>query len=222
MSPNPQDAARVFLSAEHPEDLASIPSPLEAQALQQMGQRVADAMNAGEDLEAAPLTPEQESEVLAARTVGDRPEGAEAAQPDAPQLVSAGPAEPQLLERAENARLVYHLARICHQVNRAYCRAIGDNSQPEWAQAPEWQVQSAVAGVRKHLEAMAQGLELAPEESHQLWMQHKAAEGWRYCTVKDEAARTHPAMLPYKLLPVHIQAKDAIFSAIVREITRPT
>jgi hypothetical protein len=29
------------------------------------------------------------------------------------------------------------IARACHEVNRAYCQALGDNSQPAWEDGPE-------------------------------------------------------------------------------------
>lgn len=28
------------------------------------------------------------------------------------------------------------VAQVCHEVNKAYCESIGDNSQPEWDTAP--------------------------------------------------------------------------------------
>lgn len=34
------------------------------------------------------------------------------------------------------------IARVCHEVNRAYCQALGDNSQPTWEEAPQWQRQN--------------------------------------------------------------------------------
>lgn len=41
----------------------------------------------------------------------------------------------------------FEIARVCHEVNRAYCAALGDLSQPPWADAPEWQRKSALNGV---------------------------------------------------------------------------
>jgi hypothetical protein len=35
------------------------------------------------------------------------------------------------------------VARVCHEANRAYCQTLGDNSQPAWDDAPEWQKDSA-------------------------------------------------------------------------------
>jgi hypothetical protein len=39
------------------------------------------------------------------------------------------------------------IAAICHSVNKAYCEAYGDFSQPDWDDAPDWQRESARAGV---------------------------------------------------------------------------
>ncbi len=39
------------------------------------------------------------------------------------------------------------LAAAAHIANRAYCHAIGDDSQPLWDDAPDWQKASARNGV---------------------------------------------------------------------------
>lgn len=38
---------------------------------------------------------------------------------------------------------VQEVARVVHELNKAYCESIGDNSQPDWDNAPEWQKSSA-------------------------------------------------------------------------------
>src|SRR5690606_2187974 len=43
------------------------------------------------------------------------------------------------------------LACVAHEINRAYCTALGDDSPPPWDEAPEWQRVSALEGVRFHL-----------------------------------------------------------------------
>ena len=40
-----------------------------------------------------------------------------------------------------------YIAKVCHEVNRAYCMSQGDGSQPRWEDAPDWQKQSAISGV---------------------------------------------------------------------------
>lgn len=103
------------------------------------------------------------------------------------------------------------VARIAHEVNRAYCAAIGDSSQPKWDDAPEWQKQSAMAGVKAHIDNPY----LTPEQSHEKWLEHKKAEGWTWGEVKDEQKKEHPCFRPYKELPTEQQVKDYLFRAVV-------
>ena len=110
-----------------------------------------------------------------------------------------------------------YLARICHEVNRAYCAALGDHSQPAWEAAPEWQRESARNGVKFHME----NPEAGPEGSHENWLKQKAAEGWSYGPVKDPELKTHPCFVPYNQLPQEQRAKDYIFTAVVWAITNP-
>lgn len=102
------------------------------------------------------------------------------------------------------------IARVCHEVNRAYCAALGDTSQPLWDDAPDWQRESARLGVVLHC-----GGDFGPEASHARWMQHKLAEGWTYGPVKDPEKKEHPCMVPFVDLPREQQAKDFIFRAVV-------
>lgn len=103
------------------------------------------------------------------------------------------------------------IARTCHEANRAYCAALGDLSQPSWEEAPQWQKDSAVAGVRFHIANPGAG----PEASHESWLAQKEADGWVYGEEKDAEAKTHPCMVPFAELPQEQQAKDYIFRAIV-------
>lgn len=106
---------------------------------------------------------------------------------------------------------VEDIARIAHEVNRAYCEAIGDDSQPTWDDAPEWQRASAIAGVEFH----HANPEAGPSASHESWLGEKERTGWRYGAVKDAEAKTHPCMVPFVMLPPEQRAKDYIFRAVV-------
>ena len=108
------------------------------------------------------------------------------------------------------------IARVCHEANRAYCITLGDNSQNAWDMAPDWQRNSAIAGV----EAIIDEPHLTPERSHEKWMEYKQSEGWVYGSVKDEEKKTHPCMLRWAELPIEQKAKDHLFQAIVRELLR--
>jgi hypothetical protein len=106
------------------------------------------------------------------------------------------------------------IARICHEVNRAYCQALGDNSQVPWEQAPQWQRDSALIGVELHIG----NPQLGPQASHESWMAHKLEAGWQYGTVKDEQLKRHPCLVPFDQLPQSQQAKDFIFRAVVHAV----
>tara|TARA_Y100001938_G_scaffold140488_1_gene208738 strand:- start:287 stop:673 length:387 start_codon:yes stop_codon:yes gene_type:complete len=114
------------------------------------------------------------------------------------------------LEDLATVLCIEHAARTCHEVNRAYCQGLGDDSQPSWDEAPEWQKASARAGVRLHWSQ-----DVGPEASHESWYAQKAKEGWVYGPVKDPEKKQHPCMVPYSELPAEQQAKDAIFRAVV-------
>ncbi len=106
------------------------------------------------------------------------------------------------------------IARAAHEINRAYCEAIGDHSQPPWEEAPLWQKRSAMGGVLFHLWNRHAG----PEASHENWLAQKKAEGWTYGPVKDPEKKQHPCMVPFEDLPVEQQAKDYLFRAVVHAL----
>ena len=103
------------------------------------------------------------------------------------------------------------IARVAHEINRAYCASLGDDSQPSWGNAPDWQKASALAGVDMHLA----NPDATPENSHESWLAQKTAEGWKYGPVKDAEKKEHPCFLPYSELPPEQKAKDYLFRAVV-------
>lgn len=117
--------------------------------------------------------------------------------------------------------IVLSIARVAHEVNRAFCESIGDLSQPLWEDAPNWQRSSACEGVKLHLA----NPNTTPEQSHEAWMALKIKEGWVHGAVKDGNAKTHPCIVPYDQLPEQQRSKDYLFRgvvhAIAREMARP-
>lgn len=109
----------------------------------------------------------------------------------------------------EKGRIVEACAMAAHEANRAYCVAIGDSSQPAWADAPEWQKASARNGVAGALSGNT------PEQSHESWMAEKAAAGWKFGLVKDAAKKEHPCFMPYAKLPMAQKVKDEVFITVV-------
>ncbi len=106
------------------------------------------------------------------------------------------------------------IAAVAHDINRAYCLSIGDDSQPTWADAPEWQKRSALAGVDMHLA----NPDATPEQSHESWLEQKIAEGWVYGEVKDVENKQHPCCVPYDELAPEQKCKDYLFRAVVHAL----
>jgi len=106
------------------------------------------------------------------------------------------------------------IAKVCHEANRAYCQTIGDDSQPTWETAPEWQRLSAINGVKFTRDNPS----APPSASHDSWLEEKRAAGWKYGPVKNPEAREHPCFVPYDELPPEQRAKDALFQAVARAL----
>ena len=107
---------------------------------------------------------------------------------------------------------VEQIAQVCHETNRAYCQTIGDDSQPTWENAPEWQKKSAQNGVIFHIENPLSN----PWDSHENWVREKRAQGWVFGPVKDPEKKEHPCMVPFHQLPMEQQMKDQLFISIVK------
>jgi hypothetical protein len=109
---------------------------------------------------------------------------------------------------------VEKIARVAHEANRGYCIGLGDYSQERWENAPQWQKDSAIAGV----EAIIANPALTPEQSHEGWLTQKKDDGWVYGTTKNPDKKTHPCVVPYDELPAEQRVKDALFGAVVRAL----
>lgn len=107
-----------------------------------------------------------------------------------------------------------NVAEICHEANKALCESQGDFSQDHWDNAPDWAKQSAINGVRFHLD----NPDAKPEDSHNSWLKEKEAGGWRYGPEKDVEKKLHPCFVPYEDLPEAQKAKDHLFTGIVNSL----
>lgn len=103
-----------------------------------------------------------------------------------------------------------HIARVCHEANRAYCETMGDFTQTAWALAPKWQKESSRMGVDLHLMG-----EFGAEASHMAWMKNKLDDGWKHGPNKNPETKEHPCLVPFDELPPEQQMKDYLFRAIV-------
>lgn len=103
------------------------------------------------------------------------------------------------------------IACVCHAVNQAYCDAIGDPTQQDWIDAPEWQKESARIGVQNVITNGGS----TPEESHASWLDTKKKDGWVWGYTKDANLT---CMVPYDQLPDAQKLKDSLFILVVNEL----
>ena len=106
---------------------------------------------------------------------------------------------------------IEEIARLAHNINKAYCAALGDFSQKDWEDAPDWQKSSAIKGVEFHME----NPDALPSHSHECWLEEKRMNGWKYGPVKDEDKKEHPCFVPYDELPQDQKIKDYLFKAVI-------
>lgn len=111
---------------------------------------------------------------------------------------------------------IEQIAELAHETNMTFCRLIGDDSQLPWSDAPDWQKQSAIKGVKYRL---AHPMSSA-ESQHEAWLKEKEDAGWKYGEIKDPEKKEHPCCVPYAKLPLEQRIKDILFLNIV-ESTRP-
>ena len=97
---------------------------------------------------------------------------------------------------------------------KAWCESNDDMSQQTWFASPKWQKDSAIDGVKFHLNNPDAG----DSASHENWMKLKKSQGWVYGEIKDPDNKTHPCILPFDALPEHQKKKDALFRAIVHAL----
>lgn len=107
---------------------------------------------------------------------------------------------------------IEQVAKMCHQANKAICESWGDHSQKDWDDAEQWQRDSAISGVKFRID----NPDATSKDQHDAWVADKLANGWVYGDVKDPVAKTHHCLVEYDQLPTVQQAKDAVFSAIVK------
>jgi len=108
------------------------------------------------------------------------------------------------------------IAATCHEVNRAYCEAIGDFTIKPWETTDSAIKQNAYNGVMFRL---ANPLS-SPQDMHANWVKDKVKAGWVYGEVKDAEKLTHPCIVPYAKLPESQRIKDNLFMGVVDSLRK--
>lgn len=106
---------------------------------------------------------------------------------------------------------VKDVAKIAHNLNKAYCESVGDTTQATWEETSPGLQESTEEGVKLHLANPS----VTPEESHNAWLAERAEKGWTFGEEKDAVGKKHPCIVPWAELSPEWKAKDFIFKAVV-------
>ena len=99
------------------------------------------------------------------------------------------------------------IAEFCHEVNRSYCKMVGDTPQVPWDELPQELKASVITAIRYVQESP----NVTPKEMHEKWMDDKKKNGWKFGDDKDIENKKHPCMRPFEELPIWQKHKDDLF-----------
>ncbi len=106
---------------------------------------------------------------------------------------------------------VTQVARIAHEVNRAYCESVGLGKRLPWDEVSPHDRDAAVMNVT----AMARGFH-TPESLHEAWCREMALNGWSHGKTYSPREKAHPMLMPYGELPIEARLCDALFLGVLR------
>jgi len=104
-------------------------------------------------------------------------------------------------EDGGNPEMVEFIARLRHLCWTCFQMGAGQPYNPD--PTPD-QLESLKNGV----EFLLLNPVVSVETNHENWMRMKLSQGWKYGSVKDLAAKTHPDLVPFDQLPEIEQKKD--------------
>lgn len=110
-------------------------------------------------------------------------------------------------------------AETAHEVNRAYCRAIGDTTdRPAWADLDDEARFAGVECVVRCAAMVTLDKDMTAESQHKAWCTARRMAGWTHGEKIDRALKTHPCLVDYENLPAAERVKDNLFIAVVRSV----
>ncbi|MCR9271122.1 MAG: RyR domain-containing protein [Hyphomonadaceae bacterium] len=103
------------------------------------------------------------------------------------------------------------IARTAHEAIKGWRLANGQESIPDWEDAPDWMVSATKDSVMMVL----QDPNTSASKQHEQWMDKKLRDGWKQGPLKNPEAKTHPLLIPYEELPEVERMKDSLMNAVI-------
>lgn len=121
-------------------------------------------------------------------------------------------------EEAVDKEFLMAMAKIAHEILRAYHVAIGE---PPFI-TPAWDDLAASDQARAMAKAEARlASTLTVEQEHSVWLEQKRAQGWEYGPKFDEGARVDPLLVRFEALPEKVRVGKYLIDATVRVLAEP-
>ncbi len=108
-----------------------------------------------------------------------------------------------------------HIARICHEADRAHAASHGDLMTKAWPGLEAYQRENLVRGVKV---ATATPRAIA-SDLHTSWLRDKREAGWQFGPKLDLGQQCDPMMIPWEQLSYRAQARERLFLAIIRSLS---
>jgi RyR domain len=110
---------------------------------------------------------------------------------------------------------IEQISKFAYSVLSAYSESIGEKQKSDWKDLHSEKKQTFRRGVDAHMS----NPDISEEQAHDLWIDEKLTQGWKWGMEKDEKKKEHPNMVPYNELPENQKAKSTIFKSIVNNLS---
>ena len=107
-----------------------------------------------------------------------------------------------------------NIALMCHELNKVYCKMLGDDSQVPWDALCAEMRNSLVDAVKYCMVN-----DPTPKESHENWMEVRTEQGWIFGSKKCGIKKTHPCLVAYDKLTQEHKVKDVMFICMVKMLS---
>lgn len=106
------------------------------------------------------------------------------------------------------------IARVAHEVLRAYSEAVGSTHSEPWEDMPETERAREVGEVKAHIALET----VSAAKAHELWCVQQHKEGWVWGLKKNDEKKKHPNLVPFDQLSFEQRVKSYMFCAVVRTL----
>jgi len=106
------------------------------------------------------------------------------------------------------------IAQLIHENNRLFQKTVGQPVGLPWNELAESAKVNLALAVDRCIEHRIYQSQDGCRIQHDLWLEEKLTDGWKYGPCKDERTKEHPCCVPYHMLSADDRQKDVFFLTI--------